>query len=66
VHTNDDGSTVTSTQFDWYLDGTASHVADARLGVYVHTLPDRVSHHVCTDASSIGARSRSTRASART
>ncbi|MCY1015053.1 hypothetical protein [Pyxidicoccus sp. MSG2] len=53
VHTNVDGSVVTSAQLNQYLGGTASDVANARLGIYLHTLADRVSHHVCTDAASI-------------
>jgi hypothetical protein len=30
-------------------DPGAGHAADARLGVYLHMLADRVSHHVCED-----------------
>lgn len=29
------------------------HLADARLGVYLHLLADRISHHECTDAAVI-------------
>lgn len=38
---------VTSDQFDTYV---GAHAADARIGIYMHVLADRVSHHVCTDA----------------
>ncbi|NPC71085.1 hypothetical protein HPP05_15140 [Corallococcus exiguus] len=39
---------VLSTGFDAYLGANA---ADARAGIYLHVLADRISHHVCTDAS---------------
>jgi hypothetical protein len=34
-------------------DRSAGHAADARLGVYLHMLADRITHHVCTDRSVI-------------
>jgi hypothetical protein len=34
-------------------DSSAAHAADARLGVYLHLLADRISHHVCEDRSVI-------------
>ncbi|TMQ18192.1 MAG: hypothetical protein E6J90_20725 [Deltaproteobacteria bacterium] len=34
-------------------DASAAHAADARLGVYLHMLADRISHHVCEDVSVI-------------
>jgi hypothetical protein len=34
-------------------DASAGHAADARLGVYLHLLADRITHHVCTDRSVI-------------
>jgi len=34
-------------------DSSAAHAADARLGVYLHMLADRISHHVCEDVSVI-------------
>jgi len=34
-------------------DASPGHAADARLGVYLHLLADRVSHHVCEDRSAI-------------
>ncbi|HEX3477433.1 MAG TPA: hypothetical protein VHT91_20560 [Kofleriaceae bacterium] len=34
-------------------DASAGHAADARLGVYLHMLADRISHHVCADRSVI-------------
>jgi hypothetical protein len=48
-------ATIYSDQFDSYInkaDGfsSAKHAANARLGLYLHVLADRVSHHVCTDA----------------
>lgn len=40
---------VLSTGFDDYV---GTYAAEARAGIYLHTLADRISHHVCTDASS--------------
>lgn len=34
-------------------DARANHAADARLGVYLHLLADRITHHVCTDRTAI-------------
>lgn len=34
-------------------DPSPGHAADARLGVYLHMLADRISHHVCADRSVI-------------
>jgi hypothetical protein len=34
---------------DGARDASAVHAADARLGVYLHLLADRISHHVCED-----------------
>ena len=34
-------------------DASAVHAADARLGVYLHLLADRISHHVCEDHAAI-------------
>src|SRR5262249_3457125 len=34
-------------------DATPAHAADARLGIYLHMLADRISHHVCEDHSVI-------------
>lgn len=34
-------------------DASATHAADARLGVYLHILADRITHHVCTDRTAI-------------
>jgi hypothetical protein len=45
------GGLKTSDMFDGVV-GSA-HAADARLGVYAHALGDRISHHVCVDASSL-------------
>lgn len=37
--------------FDAVVGGSNARARDARLGVYLHTLADRVSHHVCVDRS---------------
>jgi hypothetical protein len=34
-------------------DPSPAHAADARLGIYLHMLADRISHHVCGDHSEI-------------
>ena len=34
-------------------DPSPAHAADARLGIYLHMLADRISHHVCGDHSVI-------------
>jgi hypothetical protein len=34
-------------------DASAVHAADARLGVYLHILADRITHHVCSDRTAI-------------
>ena len=34
-------------------DASPAHAADARLGIYLHMLADRISHHVCEDHSVI-------------
>ncbi|RKG88801.1 hypothetical protein [Corallococcus terminator] len=44
----DVGTGVLSTGFDAYI---GTYAAEARAGIYLHTLADRISHHVCTDAS---------------
>jgi hypothetical protein len=38
---------------DGSRDSSPGHAADARLGVYLHMLADRISHHVCADRSVI-------------
>ncbi|WP_164010170.1 hypothetical protein [Pyxidicoccus trucidator] len=45
----DDEAGVLATDFDTYIGANAP---EARAGIYLHTLADRISHHVCTDASS--------------
>ncbi len=37
---------VTSDRFDSYI---GNQSANARTGIYIHALGDRISHHVCTD-----------------
>ena len=46
-----DAGQATSDTFDAVVGGTAQHIADARLGVYIHAFGDRTSHHVCLDDS---------------
>ncbi|MFP2959349.1 hypothetical protein ACLEPN_16300 [Myxococcus sp. 1LA] len=41
-------SGVLAPDFDAYI---GAHAAEARAGIYLHALADRISHHVCTDAS---------------
>ena len=40
---------VLATGFGAYI---GTYAAEARAGIYLHALADRISHHVCTDASS--------------
>lgn len=42
---------IDSQGFDNVVGGSADRVRDARLGIYLHVLADRVSHHVCVDQS---------------
>lgn len=51
VQDPDGGTVVTSDSFDALVGGDADHVADARLGIYIHAFGDRISHHVCLDDS---------------
>ncbi|TMQ08364.1 MAG: hypothetical protein E6J90_40730 [Deltaproteobacteria bacterium] len=44
-----DGHTVPASDFDATVGGGAARVADARLGIYLHALADRISHHACLD-----------------
>jgi hypothetical protein len=46
-------TTVLSSDFDTRVGGGAARVADARLGIYLHMLADRISHHACTDLSAM-------------
>ncbi|MCQ4119627.1 hypothetical protein [Rhodococcus tibetensis] len=41
---------VRSAQFDSWI---GSESSNARIGIYLHALGDRISHHVCTDAGTI-------------
>ncbi|MBP1157949.1 hypothetical protein [Rhodococcus sp. PvR099] len=43
---------VSSSQFDSWIGGDSW---DARIGIYIHALGDRISHHACTDAGTISA-----------
>jgi hypothetical protein len=55
----DGAPSILATDFDALVatdgahDAGSAHAADARLGVYLHMLADRVSHHVCGDRSVI-------------
>ncbi len=53
IATHDGGTSSLSTAFDSIVGGGASRVGDARLGIYLHVLADRISHHVCSDNSVI-------------
>lgn len=59
VRDTDGLPTVHSPQFDALVaadgahDASAQHASDARIGVYLHVLADRITHHVCTDQSVI-------------
>jgi hypothetical protein len=46
---SNDGGDLLSSDFDTAVGNGAARVADARLGIYLHMLGDRVSHHSCTD-----------------
>lgn len=39
--------------FDAVVGGGASRAANARLGIYLHALSDRISHHVCSDRTTL-------------
>lgn len=39
--------------FDSVVGGGATRAANARLGIYLHALSDRISHHVCTDRTAL-------------
>lgn len=41
---------VLSSKFDQWVGGQS---ANARIGIYIHALGDRISHHACTDAGTI-------------
>ena len=43
----------TAVQLDALVGGGASRSSDARIGIYLHSLADRVSHHACLDGSVI-------------
>jgi len=59
VQDPDTGKSIYAPRFDALVasdgagDASAPHAADARLGVYLHILADRITHHVCTDQSVI-------------
>lgn len=43
------GGPLYAESFDALVGGGATRSANARLGIYLHALGDRISHHVCTD-----------------
>ena len=45
------GGPVHGSDFDNVVGGDPARSANARLGIYLHALADRISHHVCTDSS---------------
>ena len=45
------GGPVYGGSFDSVVGGDPRRSANARLGIYLHALADRISHHVCTDSS---------------
>lgn len=47
------GSAILSPAFDAAVGGTPARARDARLGIYLHVLADRVSHHVCVDRTTL-------------
>jgi len=54
----DGGAAVMSDQFDAIVGfgedaGASAKIMDARLGIYLHALADRISHNVCTDTASM-------------
>jgi hypothetical protein len=53
VTSNTPGGPVYAEDFDTVIGGSAQRVADARLGIYLHALGDRISHHVCTDRTAL-------------
>lgn len=51
VSANQPNGPVRAEDFDSVIGGDARRAANARLGIYLHALGDRISHHVCTDRS---------------
>ena len=47
------GGPLYAESFDAVVGGGASRAAAARLGIYLHALGDRISHHVCSDRSAL-------------
>lgn len=47
------GPEVTWEAFDAVVGGGAERISDARLGLYLHVLADRISHHRCSDAADV-------------
>lgn len=43
------GGPLYAESFDAVVGGGATRSSNARLGIYLHALADRISHHVCTD-----------------
>ena len=56
IHRPDGGAVVLSPDFDSIVgatDGGSARIMDARLGIYVHALADRISHNACTDTATM-------------
>ncbi len=56
IHHPDGGAAVLSPDFDSIVgagDGGSARIMDARLGIYVHALADRISHNACTDTATV-------------
>ncbi len=55
IHQPDGGAPVLSPEFDSIVGAGADseRIMNARLGIYLHALADRISHNVCTDTASM-------------
>jgi hypothetical protein len=56
IHHPDGGAAVLSPDFDSIVgagDAGSARIMDARLGIYVHALADRISHDACTDTAAM-------------
>ncbi len=49
----DSGSPALSPQFDSVVGVDGTRAKNARLGIYIHSLADRISHHACTDSAAM-------------
>lgn len=55
IHQPDSGPAVLSPEFDSIVEAGAGseRIMNARLGIYLHSLADRISHNVCTDTAAM-------------